>query len=83
MFLISFGCDPEWLLDMPLDSFDAIYETAMRQTALQRADRIYEDRMVAHDGDGKAVTKHVRRLQKAAGVQQSGDDLAGALGGGG
>ncbi len=71
MFLIKFGCDPDWVLDLDFPAFDALVETAMRYDLNQRATTMQEGRMVAHDGDGKACTAHIKELRKAGGTNQA------------
>ena len=75
MFLIRFGCDPNWLLDLDMLAFSSLSDTAMRLDAQQQVDVAYRDRLVAHD-DGKGFSKYLKGLQKQAGKNGSdGDDL--------
>ena len=75
MFLIRFGCDPNWLLDLDMLAFSSLSDTAMRLDAQKQADVAYQDRLVAHD-DGKGFSKYLKSLQKQAGKNSSdGDDL--------
>ena len=76
MFLIRFGCDPNWLLDLDMLAFSSLSETAMRLDFQQQADTAYRDRIVAHD-DGKGFSTYLKKLQKQAGgtTGADGDDL--------
>lgn len=75
MFLVRFGCNPEWLLDLDMLAFSSLSETAMRLDFQHQADTSYRDRIVAHD-DGKGFSKYLKGLQKNAGKQgPDGDNL--------
>ena len=76
MFLVRFGCNPEWLLDLDMLAFSSLSETAMRLDFQQQADTAYRDRTVAH-ADIKDFTKYLKGLQKNAGgaTGADGDDL--------
>ena len=75
MFLIHFGCDPDWLLDLDMLAFSSLSDTAMRLDAQQQVEVAYKDRLVAHD-DGKGFGTYLKKLQKQAGRSGTdGDDL--------
>ena len=84
MFLIHYGCDPEWLLEMDMLAFDALAEIAMKLEAQQRIDDTYQGRLVAHDADGNKVEAYIKNLQKITGIpsaaRKDGDDLVKDLG---
>lgn len=63
MFLIRFGCDPEWVLNLDMLAFNQLAETAMRLHHKQQLDETYQARLAAQD-DGKVYKKHMDGLQK-------------------
>lgn len=75
MFLVRFGCDPDWLLDLDMLAFSSLSDTAMRLHFQKQAEETYRDRLIAHD-DGKEFGRYLKRLQKQAGKGVAdGDDL--------
>lgn len=80
MFLIHYGCDPEWVLDLDMLAFNALVETAMKLEAKQRYDTAIRDRMIAHD-DGKGFKNYLKELSKDADISTTGnaDDLVADL----
>ena len=75
MFLIRYGCDPEWMLDLDMLAFNSLVETAMRLHSQQLLDDAYTARLVAHD-DGKVFKEHIDSLKKLAGVNEKQDGNA-------
>lgn len=79
MFLIHYGCDPEWLLNLDMLAFSSLSDTAMRLHNQDQLESAYRDRLIAHD-EGKGFTKYLKGLQKAAGQSgATGEDLASDL----
>jgi hypothetical protein len=83
VFLIHFGCDPNWLLTLDMLAFSSLSETAMRLDAQKQVDVAYQNRLVAHD-DGKGFSKYLKDLQKRTtsgpgGASPDGDDLVSDL----
>lgn len=70
MFLIHFGCDPEWVLNLGMLEFNALAETAMRLHYQQQLNDTYQARLAAQD-DGKQFKKHMEGLKRLC---QSGSD---------
>lgn len=66
MFLVHFGCDPEWLLNLDMLAFSSLSDSAMRLHFQQQAEDAYRGRMVAQD-DAKVFTKYLKELHKGAG----------------
>lgn len=79
MFLIGYGCDPDWLLNLDMLAFSSLADTAMRLHSQEQVETAYRDRLVAHD-EGKGFKKYLKRLQKQAGTGGSdGDSLVSDL----
>ena len=80
MFLVHYGCDPEWLLNLDMLAFSSLSDTAMRLHSQEQFESAYRDRLIAHD-EGKNFTKYLKGLQKliGGGSGPDGDDLASDL----
>lgn len=72
MWLIRFGCDPEWMADLDLHSFNALVESAMRITYAERIEEANATRLAFH-ADAKVYGKQVKIWEKLSGEEKKGD----------
>ena len=80
VFLIGYGCDPDWLLNLDMLAFSSLADTAMRLHSQEQVETAYRDRLVAHD-EGKGFKSYLKKMQKMAGTSTSdGDSLVADLG---
>jgi hypothetical protein len=79
VFLVHYGCDPEWLLNLDVLAFSSLSDTAMRLHNQEQFESAYRDRLIAHD-EGKGFKKYMKELQKHLGTDSNdGDALAADL----
>lgn len=61
--MIAFGCDPEWLFDLDMLSFEALAQSMARIKAQDNYSDFTEAALAAQ-GDEKGIKKHSKALKK-------------------